>query len=110
MRQALAETFERKAGIANRMVSWRHFDATVLNVLLSYVPEPALLALARHVIRWPYRTRNGFPDLTVVYGPDNYEFVEVKGPTDQLQPGQRVWLSALDDLGMPARVLKFKAC
>lgn len=110
MRRALAETFEQKAGVANRMVSWRHFDATVLDVLLSYVPEPALLALARHVIRWPYRTRNGFPDLTVVYGSDNYEFVEVKGPTDQLQPGQRVWLSALDDLGMPARVLKFKAC
>ena len=73
-------------------------------------PEAALLALAQHVIRWPYRTRNGFPDLTVVYGPGNFEFVEVKGPTDQLQPGQRVWLSALEEMGLPARVLKFKTC
>jgi hypothetical protein len=110
MQQALAETYEAKAGVANRMVSWRHFDATVLEVLLRYVPETALLALAQHVIRWPYRTRNGFPDLTVVYGPGNFEFVEVKGPTDQLQPGQRVWLSALEQLDLPARVLKFKAC
>ncbi len=110
LKQALADTFEEKVGVANRMVSWRHFDATVLQTLLSYVPETALLALAEHVIRWPYRTRNGFPDLTVVYGPGNFEFVEVKGPTDQLQPGQRVWLSTLAQLGLPARVLKFKAC
>ena len=110
MKRALAETYAAKAGVANRMVSWRHFDATVLEVLLRYVPEEALLALARHVIRWPYQTRNGFPDLTVVYGPDNFEFVEVKGPTDQLQPGQRVWLSALSQLGLHGRVLKFKAC
>jgi pimeloyl-ACP methyl ester carboxylesterase len=110
MHQALARTFERKAGVANRMVSWRHFDETVLAVLLRYVPEKALLALAQHVIRWPYRTRTGFPDLTVVYGPNNFEFVEVKGPTDQLQPGQRVWLKALNALDLPARVLKFKAC
>ena len=110
MKRALLETYAEKAGVANRMVSWRHFDATVLEVLLRYVPEEALLALASHVIRWPYRTRNGFPDLTVVYGPDNFEFVEVKGPTDQLQPGQRVWLSALKELGLRGRVLKFKAC
>lgn len=110
LKAALAETFAEKQGVANRLVSWRHFDASVLEVLLRYVPEPALLAIARHVIRWPYRTRNGFPDLTVVYGPDNFEFVEVKGPTDQLQPGQRVWLRALAELGLPARVLKFKAC
>lgn len=110
MKRALAAAFEEKAGVANRMVSWRHFDAAVLEVLLRYVPEPALLALAEHVIRWPYRTRNGFPDLTVVYGPGNFEFVEVKGPSDQLQPGQRVWLSSLRQLGLPGRVLKFKAC
>ena len=110
LKLALAETFEAKFGVANRMISWRHFDATVLEVVLQYLPEEALLALAKHVIRWPYRTRNGFPDLTVVYGPGNFEFVEVKGPTDQLQPGQRVWLSALEKLGLPARVLKFKAC
>ncbi len=110
MKAALAETFAEKYGIANRLVSWRHFDQTVLEVLLRYVPEDALRALAGHVIRWPYRTRNGFPDLTVVYGPGNFEFVEVKGPTDQLQPGQRVWLSAMKELELPARVLKFKAC
>ncbi len=110
MRRALETTFMEKQGVANRLVSWRHFDGTLLETLLRYVPEASLLALARHVIRWPYRTRNGFPDLTVIYGRDNFEFVEVKGPTDQLQPGQRVWLKSLAGLGLRARVLKFKAC
>jgi hypothetical protein len=108
--EALTRTYHDKQGIANRLVSWRHFDETVLTTLLDNVPSADLLALAGHVIRWPYRTRTGFPDLTVVYGPNCYEFVEVKGPTDALQPAQRVWLKALADMGLAARVLKFRTC
>lgn len=110
MAATLRSTHRAKHGVANRLVSWRHFSARVLETALANIPEEALLALARHVIRWPYRTRTGFPDLVVIYGPGSYEFVEVKGPTDQLQPAQRVWLKALEDLSQPARVLKFKAC
>lgn len=107
---ALARTHRDKCGIANRLVSWRHLDETVLQAVIRNIPADALLALACHVIRWPYRTRTGFPDLTVIHGPGRYEFVEVKGPTDQLQPGQRVWLETLAALGQPARVLKYRAC
>ena len=46
----------------------------------------------------------------MIYGPGSFEFVEVKGPTDQLQPGQRIWFEALEHLELPARVLKFRAC
>ena len=45
----------------------------------------------------------------MVYGPGAWELVEVKGPTDSLQPAQRTWLSRLDGLGLPARVLRFTA-
>jgi hypothetical protein len=110
LHQELRRTFECKHGIANRLVSWRHFTSDVLEAALANIPPEDLLNLASHVIRWPYRTRTGFPDLVVIYGPGNHEFVEVKGPTDQLQPAQRVWLKALSDLGQSARVLKFKAC
>ncbi|MGE3464954.1 MAG: VRR-NUC domain-containing protein, partial [Pseudomonadales bacterium] len=107
---ALERTHREKCGIANRLVSWRHLDQTVLQAVIRNIPADALLALACHVIRRPYRTRTGFPDLTVLHGPGRYEFVEVKGPTDALQPGQRVWLDTLATLGQPARVLKFRAC
>ncbi len=106
----IRRTYRAKRGVANRLVSWRHFPEPVLDAVLDSVPAGALLAIATHVIRQPYRTRAGFPDLTVVRGPGRYEFVEVKGPTDSLQPGQRVWLRSLADLGQPARVLRFRAC
>ncbi len=108
VREALQKTCHLKQGAANRLVSWRHLTPETLELLLEGVPEHALLALARHVIGAPYRTRRGFPDLTVIYGRDSFEFVEVKGPTDQLQPGQRIWFDALDSLALPARVLKFR--
>jgi hypothetical protein len=108
--RAIRGTYSFKHGIANRLVSWRHFTPEVLDAVLNNISSDDLLNLASHVIRWPYRTRTGFPDLVVIYGRGNHEFVEVKGPTDQLQPAQRVWLKALEDMEQPARVLKFKAC
>ena len=72
------------------------------------MPEPDLKEIARYVIQQPYRAKTGFPDLLVIYGNGSYEFVEVKGPTDALQPAQRIWLQVLGDIGSPARVLKFK--
>ena len=52
--------------------------------------------------------RSGFPDLTVVHAPGSYEFVEVKGPNDQLQIHQRLWIHALLERGLPVRVLRFR--
>ncbi|MCE2426269.1 MAG: VRR-NUC domain-containing protein, partial [Pseudomonadales bacterium] len=51
---------------------------------------------------------SGFPDLTVVYGPGHYEFVEVKGPGDQLQIHQRLWIEALERRRLPVRVLRYR--
>jgi hypothetical protein len=95
-------------GLANRLVNWRTWPLERLQLLLEHVPETALRAIARHVIQQPYRAKTGFPDLLVIYGNGSYEFVEVKGPTDALQPAQRIWLQTLEAMGAPARVLKFK--
>ncbi|MFP6815647.1 MAG: VRR-NUC domain-containing protein [Pseudomonadales bacterium] len=97
-----------KRGVANRLVSWRHFDEKLLDAVLSAIPATALLSLGQFVLENLHRLRTGFPDLLIVYGPGEYEFVEVKGPTDQLQPGQRIWFKALARLQLPARVVKFK--
>lgn len=108
-RAELLENYARHHGIANGLVRWRAWSPERLRCLLDCVPADVLWRIARHVIRQPYRARNGFPDLVVIYGPGSYEFVEVKGPNDQLQPAQRVWLRTLSELGAPARVLKFTA-
>ncbi len=102
------DTWTQKQGIANRLVSWAHFDAELLDAVLNAIPAAALLRLAQFVIANLHRLRTGFPDLLLVYGPGEYEFVEVKGPTDQLQPAQRIWFKVLQELQLPARVVKFK--
>ena len=107
--ETLRETLRTKAGIANRMVSWRHVDGYLIDRLLETVPHDVLLGLACRVIDNPGATRTGFPDLLVLYGARDYEFVEVKGPTDSLQPAQRQWFKFLEASGFKARVLKFKA-
>jgi hypothetical protein len=106
-RAEILDTYSRHHGIANGLVRWRAWSPERLQCLLDCVAEEVLWRIARHVIRQPYRARNGFPDLVVIYGPGSYEFVEVKGPNDQLQPAQRIWLKTLSELGAPARVLKF---
>ena len=79
-----------------------------MDIVLRSIPESALLDLAYYVLTNLHRVRTGFPDLLVIYEFERFEFVEVKGPEDQLQPGQRIWFKALKRLGLPARVLKFK--
>jgi hypothetical protein len=101
--------FDGKRGVANRLVHWGAITAELLDALLANVPHGALANLAVHTIGNLHRARTGFPDLLVIYGPGAWELVEVKGPTDQLQPAQRVWLGTLEALSVPARVLRFRA-
>ena len=103
------DTWRRKFGVANRLVSWAHFDEDLLEAVLGQLPQGDLLRLADFTLRNLHRLRKGFPDLLVIRAPGDYEFVEVKGPSDQLQPVQRIWLDALEELDLPARVLRFKA-
>lgn len=106
---SLRRTHAAKHGIANRLVHWQAFTGEVLEALLANVPHQVLANLATHTIFNLHRCRAGFPDLLIIYGPGDWELVEVKGPTDQLQPNQRVRFQELAALSVPARVLKFKA-
>lgn len=100
--------FHQKHGIANRLVHWGALTPALLDTVLANVPHDVLANLATHTIGNLHRARTGFPDLLVIYGPGAWEVVEVKGPNDQLQPAQRVWLATLATLSVPARVLRFK--
>ncbi len=107
--QRLRAVSRCKRGITNALVHWQALTPSLIETLLDNVPHEALMRLADYTIGNLHRCRNGFPDLLVVYGPGAWELVEVKGPNDQLQPAQRVWLATLEALSLPARVLKFKS-
>ena len=104
----LRETARAKAGVANRLFNWQRFTPAVADVVVDAIPEADLRALAGIVREDLPGKRSGFPDLTVVYGPGQYEFVEVKGPGDQLQIHQRLWIEALERRGLPVRVLRYR--
>lgn len=107
--QALTTIHKDKAGVVNHLVSWRHLDRYRLDRILETVPHGVLFPLACHVIENLWRARTGFPDLLVLYGTRDYEFVEVKGPNDQLRPAQRAWFNYFEEHRCNARVLKIKA-
>lgn len=97
-----------KAGVANRLFSWHRFTSDVADAVMDNIPESDLRALVEIVREDLAGKRAGFPDLTVIYGPGRYEFVEVKGPGDQLQIHQRLWIEALERRGLPVRVLRYR--
>ena len=97
-----------KAGMVNRLFNWRRCSMDVIDAVVEAIPEADLRALAEIVRADLPGRRAGFPDLTVVYGPGEYEFVEIKGPGDQLQIHQRLWIQALQERGLPVRVLRFR--
>ena len=104
----LTLTFEAKNGTANRLVNWTLLQTVPLEQWLEALPVKVIRALCQFLIRNLGDYRSGFPDLFICYGPDDFEFVEVKGPNDQLQPQQRAWFRVFDELKLPARVLKLK--
>lgn len=104
----LREMARAKAGIANRLFSWRRFTPEVVEAVTDNIPESDLRALVEIVCEDLAGKRSGFPDLTVIYGPGRYEFVEVKGPGDQLQIHQRLWIEALQARGLPVRVVRYR--
>ena len=108
LKPRLEATARAKAGIANRLFSWYRCAPEVAETVAANIPEADLRALVEIVREDLAGKRSGFPDLTVIYGPGRYEFVEVKGPGDQLQIHQRLWIDALERRGLPVRVLRYR--
>ena len=94
--------------ISNSLVSWRLFLPSFARLIAARMPNTALYRLARWTIHNLTDARTGFPDLFVVWPSGEIAFVEVKGPTDQLQPAQRLWLARLEDMGFNASVRKYR--
>ncbi|MGA1675879.1 MAG: VRR-NUC domain-containing protein, partial [Pseudomonadales bacterium] len=101
---ALLETVIAKRGITNRLVNWNIWDESFARDLGRVSNPESLVTLGHHVITHLERARSGFPDLLVIDAEGGCQFIEVKSPTDQLQPAQRTWLKTLSGLGLRASV------
>lgn len=104
--QSLLACWQEKWGVANMLVSWTRFDTATVRRLLATIPAAAQAAICRIALDDPVLLRRGFPDLLLLGdAPGCYDFIEVKGPGDQLRPEQRRWLGELQAAELPGRVL-----
>ena len=106
LRAALLAKCRAHRGVANRLVDWRAFDADTLDRLLDGLGMDTVRKLIAFASDDLDNARRGFPDLTVVYGPGRFEFVEVKGPNDRLRDDQYLWIDRLRAAGLPVRVAR----
>ena len=107
--ERIVRTYEKKFGIANPLVNWKLFDESLLQTTIRCLSEKTIRKILQIMQPDLRQMRSGFPDFFVVKPNDDYEFVEVKGPTDQVRPNQHIWLEALASINVPVRVLKYKA-
>lgn len=107
----ISATLSQKYGRACRLVSWglaTHNEGAILVAAHDHFQASSLQAVFDYMLNDLGAVRSGMPDLFVAYGGGHYELVEVKGPSDQLQPNQRIWLAKLCEMGIPSRVIKHK--
>ena len=102
-------THATKFGLSCSLVSWPFMHPNVLAAVQQSMSSEQLLGVFDFMLTDLRQTRTGLPDLFVCYAPGAFELVEVKGPGDQLQPNQRVWLNQLSELGIPCRVIMLRA-
>ena len=106
LRASLLETCRTHRGVANRLVDWAVFDEDTLSRLLEGLGADTVRKLVGFAGEDLDNARRGFPDLTVVYGPGRFEFVEVKGPNDRLRDDQYLWIERLRAADLPVRVAR----
>ncbi len=95
-----------RAGVSSALVNWNNLDATFLERALRDIPATHWCTMFDYMLDDLQQARTGFPDLVVLYGQRRYEFVEIKGPGDQIRPEQRIWFEFFRRHDLPARVLR----
>jgi hypothetical protein len=114
---ALEAALEAHGGEAIAGLHWHAGLPTELRALVHALPGPALAGILRAYADHWRDARAGMPDLLLLPGaacrvegafpgriPEDTVFIEVKGPTDSLRDGQRVWIDRLQALGLRAEL------
>ena len=105
--EKLVRTHRDKNGITNRLINWSMLTHERLERIVEVIDASTLCQILSLVREGLEESRAGFPDLTVLYGPGQFEFVEVKGPGDRVQSNQQLWMRRLIDHDIPVRVMRF---
>jgi len=86
-------------GKLNPLIDWYTFDIELIRELVHRVPQESLAHVLRYL--WTHLSTHakGFPDL-FVFKDSEYQFIEVKSPTDHLSAIQYFWHDFLIKTGI----------
>ncbi len=102
----LPQAYRRYQSNFCHWTDWRHIDEQLVRDSCQLIPNAHLVAIFERLLFDPRENRSGFPDLIALgKQPGDYRLIEVKGPGDALQDGQKRWLRYFDRQGIPAEVL-----
>ncbi len=104
--RAVCATHRAKRGISNALVDWRALDAQFIRRAVDACRRDVWLTIFDYMLDDLEQTRTGFPDLTLLFGRGRFQFVEVKGPGDQLRREQRLWFELFAKADIDACVLR----
>lgn len=105
LRRELSAAYRRYQGYLCSWVDWRYIDLALVQDTLAVVPPEHLLAIWQRMLFDPLENRSGFPDLIALGTQQGeYSLIEVKGPGDALQDGQKRWLRFFQQQGIPSSV------
>lgn len=97
--------FRAEHGVANAMVNWSRLGEELLRLTMQLVPRVHLVEMLGRLGFDLANNRSGLPDLVLFNEREgSYRLVEVKGPGDRLQPGQRAWFEFFVACGIECAV------
>lgn len=101
----LLDIADRKWGVANAFLNWRHLTRSQLHEAFRRIEPKIALGMLSIMVHNPTAFDSGFPDL-FLFRPesDDWKLWEVKGPGDTLRPEQEWWLQHFNHLGCCAEV------
>ncbi|AKD54819.1 VRR-NUC domain-containing protein [Spirosoma radiotolerans] len=105
-RRHTGRMFNAKYGITNVLVDWSDELLTLVQRMIELLDVAQLRLILLEMARNVREHTRGFPDLLVWNEKGEYDFVEVKSPTDHLGPQQLHWLEFFQTIGVRGKVVR----
>lgn len=98
--------YNEKYGITNVLVDWSEELLSLVHRLVALLDPAQLRLILLEMARSLRENTRGFPDLLIWNEAGEYEFVEVKSPTDHLGAQQLHWLQYFQSIGVKGKVVR----
>lgn len=105
-RRHTGRMFNAKYGITNVLVDWSDELLALVHRMIELLDTDQLRLILLEMARNLREHTRGFPDLLIWNEQGQYEFVEVKSPTDHLGSQQLHWLEFFQTIGVHGKVIR----